>query len=196
MFNDVVSLIGFALTVVGSAAILTAGSATGVGIAVGVTGFVIGVDQFVKASYRLGNRLVGAEPAQSSPIQWGYRSAIRHYTGQKNSSTEIVADSIYFAANVGSSCANAAISAKILVQSVKTYRLKSAYDGLTFRLRDGTPFVPEIQNHFIHWQLDANVGITVIRAGGKAVTETIEIGISEYIFIEDLDDFSSKLNGD
>ena len=196
VFNDVVSLVGSALTVVGSAAILTAGSVTGVGIAVGVTGFVIGVDQFVKASYRLGNRLVGAEPAQSSPIQWGYRSAIRHYTGQENSSAEIVADSIYFAANVGSSCANAVISAKVLVQSVKTYRLKSAYDGLTFRLRDGTPFVPEIQNHVIYWQLDANVGITVIKAGGKAVTETIEIGISEYIFVEDLDDFSSKLNGD
>lgn len=142
VFNDVVSLVGSALTVVGSAAILTAGSVTGVGIAVGVTGFVIGIDQFVKASYRLGNRLAGAEPAQNSPIQWGYRSAIRHYTGQVNSSAEIVADSIYFAANVGSSCANAVISAKVVVQSVKTYRLMSSYDGLLFHLKDGTPFVP------------------------------------------------------
>ena len=196
VFNDVVSLVGSALTVVGSAAILTAGSVTGVGIAVGVTGFVIGVDQFVKASYRLGNRLAGAEPAQNSPIQWGYRSAIRHYTGQVNSSAEIVADSIYFAANVGSSCANAVISAKVVVQSVKTYRLMSSYDGLLFHLKDGTPFVPVLQNQVINWQLEGNVSITIMKASGKAVTETLEIGISEYIFIQDLDEYSSKLKGE
>ena len=196
VFNDVVSLVGSALTVVGSAAILTAGSVTGVGIAVGVTGFVIGVDQFVKASYRLGNRLAGAEPAQNSPIQWGYRSAIRHYTGQVNSSAEIVADSIYFAANVGSSCANAVISAKVVVQSVKTYRLMSSYDGLLFHLKDGTPFVPVLQNQVINWQLEGNVSITIMKASGKAVTETLEIGISEYIFIQDPGEYSSKLKGE
>ncbi|MGN0877439.1 MAG: RHS repeat domain-containing protein, partial [Kiritimatiellia bacterium] len=195
VFNDVVSLVGSALTVVGSAAILTAGSVTGLGAAVGVTGLVIGVDQFVKASYRLGNHLAGVEPARSSPIQWAYRSAIQHYTGQTNSSAEITADTIYFVANVGSSCANAVISAKLVVQSVRTYSMKSAYEGLTFSLRDGTPYVPDVVGRTIQWHLDAEVGVRIIDAGGRAVTESIEIGITEYIFIQDLNDYTLKLEG-
>jgi len=35
-----------------------------------------------------------------------------------------------------------------------------------------------------------------MKASGKAVTETLEIGISEYIFIQDLDEYSSKLKGE
>ena len=191
VFNDVVSLIGSGLTFVGSAALLTAGSVTVAGAVVGATGVVIGVDQFLKASYRLGNRLVGADPVKSSFIQWGYRSAIRRYTGQVNSSAEIVVDTAYFVANVGSSCANALVSAK----SMKTYKLKTAYDGLTFRLGDGTPFVPVIKNHTIYWQLDAEVEMTIIKSGGKAVSETLEIGMSEYIFLQDLNDYATKLGG-
>ena len=73
--------------------------------------------------------------------------------------------------------------------------MKSAYEGLTFSLRDGTPYVPDVVGRTIQWHLDAEVGVRIIDAGGRAVTESIEIGITEYIFIQDLNDYTLKLEG-
>lgn len=73
--------------------------------------------------------------------------------------------------------------------------MKSAYEGLTFSLRDGTPYVPDVVGRTIQCHLDADVGVRIIDAGGRVVTESIEIGISEYIFIQDLNDYTLKLEG-
>ena len=37
---------------------------------------------------------------------------------------------------------------------------------------------------------------TIIKAGGKAVSETLEIGMAEYIFLQDLNDYKTKIEGE
>lgn len=37
---------------------------------------------------------------------------------------------------------------------------------------------------------------TIIKAGGKAISETLEIGMAEYIFLQDLDDYKTKIEGE
>ena len=55
--------------------------------------------------------------------------------------------------------------------------------------------MPDVGGRTIQWHLDAEVGVRIIDAGGRAVTESIELGITEYIFIQDLNDYTLKLEG-